>query len=171
MLAYHAAGATPIRPGRPGDEAALWATRASALSRPSSNYRPAQLEAWIAARRPGDFAAALLGSEEVFLVAESGASVLGFASVVVREAGQLWSLFVRPEAGGRGVGSALLAASEAACLHRGRDRVEVAASLDATDFYRARGYRGLLGFDANYPTARGPVRLGVVAMTKRLLGP
>jgi GNAT superfamily N-acetyltransferase len=77
------------------------------------------------------------GGEER-IVAVDGGRVVGFAG---RRGGEVTALFVRPAAGGRGLGSRLLAAVEAAARRAGRGRLSVQAARGAVPYYRARGWR------------------------------
>lgn len=82
-------------------------------------------------------------------VAERSGRVLGFA-IGLRD-GRLWALFVRPEAAGRGIGSALH--DEALCWFAGlpltRLWLSTGARTRARAFYAARGwvYSGQLDDD------------------------
>lgn len=76
------------------------------------------------------------------LVAERDGHVVATAAL---EGDELVTFFVLPEEQGRGVGSALLGALEAAARARGRGRLAVNASLTGAGFYERHGYRRLGG--------------------------
>ena len=91
-------------------------------------------------------------STAVVIVAEvpgegGRAVIVGYAALLIRRGtglARLYSLAVVPEAGGRGVGSAILSAAESSAFDRGRIalRLEVREdNVGAIALYRARGYR------------------------------
>lgn len=80
-----------------------------------------------------------LSRERTCLVAERDGRVIGTAAL---DAHEIVTFFVLPEEQGRGAGSALLAALEAAARAEGREQLEVKSSLTAVGFYERHGYRG-----------------------------
>jgi len=83
-------------------------------------------------------------SPDVLLVATDGpgGQVLGYVGTKV-ESSELWVLFVRPEAGGRGIGRRLLEQAERAVRGAGCDRVVLwthEQNEHAQRVYRAAGY-------------------------------
>jgi ribosomal protein S18 acetylase RimI-like enzyme len=98
------------------------------------------------------------------LVARDDSGVLG-AAVVLRHAkrrhARLYSIAVAEKARGRGVGSALLDAAEAAARARGAEgmRLEVRADDAATRrLYETRGYRRLSDAPAYYEDGAAAAR-------------
>lgn len=75
--------------------------------------------------------------QDDFLASRDGVGV-GYLAVKQNEIGHL---FVRPDATGRGVGSALVAFSERVLRERGHETINVYASLSAVGFYERRGFR------------------------------
>lgn len=74
-------------------------------------------------------------------VAEQDDRILGFA--IGLKSGNVWALFVRPEAAGRGIGSLLHAEMLAWFATQRLDRLWLATGEDtrARSFYEARGWR------------------------------
>jgi predicted N-acetyltransferase YhbS len=97
----------------------------------SSHYSSEQLEAWLEGRTPEGY---LRGAEngEIYLVAERGQAVVGYANWQDQE---LLSLFVLPEFQNQGVGALLLKACDA-----NADIRWVKATLGATGFYSRFGF-------------------------------
>jgi GNAT superfamily N-acetyltransferase len=85
--------------------------------------------------------------------------VLGFAVLM----GNLLSkLYVHPDASGRGIGRALLAATEDLARSRGVTRMRLKATVNGEPFYAAHGYVALRRETV------GPDAAPVTAMVKRL---
>ncbi|WP_299616266.1 GNAT family N-acetyltransferase [Pelagibius sp.] len=135
--ALHSAPAMTLREGDVGDDAACGAIVGAAAS--TSAYAP---------RVP--HAAALLGDRSPLsqagrhrIVAEAGGQVLGFVEFLQDQTeggGHVKYLFVQPEAQGRGLGDALLAAAEAAI--EGTVTLNVLSVNDrGLRWYMRRGYR------------------------------
>ena len=101
------------------------------------------------------FAALVRGASAILLTARRGAALEGYVLVLTRRGSRvarLYSLAVAPTAHGRGVGSRLLRAAEAAAAARGADclRLEVRAdNISAIRLYERRGYRSI-GHRPNY---------------------
>src|SRR5687767_4885862 len=81
------------------------------------------------------------------LVAHRGATLVGYALLLTRRnsrAARLYSLAVDPEMAGHGIGSTLLAASEAAARRRGVERLLLEVRVEnraAIRLYEQRGYK------------------------------
>jgi putative acetyltransferase len=102
------------------------------------HYSPAQVEAWAYfARETERFRGRTLGAWTV--VAEERASVLGFATL--EPDGELGLLFVRPEAGRRGIGSALVMAVLEEARGRGMSRVHTVAGEFSQGLFRKHGFQ------------------------------
>lgn len=120
------------------DAEALHAIHGACLERSllGRGYTRQHVEAWMAGRTTGGYVAAVRGGER-FLVAESRGSVVGFASW---RDGELLSLFVHPDHGGRGIGSALATACFAEAVRGGEAIGLVRAAIGAEPFYRRHGF-------------------------------
>ncbi len=79
-----------------------------------------------------------LSQERACLVAEQAGKLVGTAAL---DADKVVTFFVHPNYQGIGVGSALLAALEAAAKARQQVQLTVEASLTGVGFYERRGYR------------------------------
>jgi GNAT superfamily N-acetyltransferase len=124
-----------IRVGTPADLAAL-----------ADVYRRASLS------NPGDRERLLAHPEHLVLdpegltegrthVAEEGGSVVGFATWAEADGGmELEDLFVDPQWMRRGIATALVNCIADVVRSRGADTLEVTASPDALEFYRAVGF-------------------------------
>ncbi|MFW6159181.1 MAG: GNAT family N-acetyltransferase, partial [Planctomycetota bacterium] len=75
--------------------------------------------------------------QDDYLARQAGRPV-GYAAVKQNEIGHL---FVRPDAAGRGVGTALVAYCTEVLRSRGYHTAKVYASLQATGFYENQGFR------------------------------
>ena len=82
-----------------------------------------------------------------------------------RDAARIRAFFVSPDHARRGVGTALLAACEAAALAHGFTRTALMATLPGVPFYRAHGYR----FAAPVTLDLGGIAVGFVPMDKPLV--
>jgi putative acetyltransferase len=152
-----------IRRAEPADAEAIWAThRAAVLGLTAPEYTPDQIAAWLDVT-PDDFRAAMQERGEVFFVAEASGEVVGFAAVRGDEAR---SVYVRPDAVRRGIGTRLLDAVEREVRASGGAFVGCEASLNAVPFYLANGYVEL---GAHARTVRG-LELPSVRMSKDLRG-
>jgi ribosomal protein S18 acetylase RimI-like enzyme len=101
------------------------------------------------------FAALVRSPSAILLVAIVSGAIVGYALVLTRRGSRvarLYSLAVAPEAGGQGLGSRLLAASERAARARGAESLRLEVRSDnsaAIGLYERRGYR-LIGRRADY---------------------
>ena len=148
---------SPRHPGRAGvaedtvsDDASYILRRADPADAPSicrmhvasirahcaGRYTPAQIEAWAGPKRPEWYTRAMAAGEVMF-VAESVGRIVGFAAL---DGGEVKAVYVAPGWTGRGVGSTLLAAVEADAVAGNVFEVHLESSLNAVDFYLARGY-------------------------------
>lgn len=62
------------------------------------------------------------------------------AGTVSRDGNKVYTMFVDIEAGGQGIGSALMSHIEELACREGYDHMETGASITAHDFYRKLGY-------------------------------
>lgn len=104
-----------------------------------SAYTAEEVESWVGVMEPHRYGEAMTKNGEIFVVAEDADGALaGFCSYKVDE---VVGLYVAPAYGRLGVGSALLAAAEAAIVAKGYKSIRIGASLSGRAFYEARGYR------------------------------
>lgn len=133
-----------IRPARPGDAQSIGDVFDAAVLN-GWTYFP-DIEQMVPMFEPAFWDAFVKDatSPDVLLVATdgSGGRVLGYVGTKV-EASELWVLFVRPEAGGRGIGRRLLEHAEWAIRDAGCERVSLwthEQNEHAQRVYRAAGY-------------------------------
>jgi GNAT superfamily N-acetyltransferase len=129
-----------LRPGTPADGPALRDLHeASIRAHGISVYTPAEVDSWVGVLEPHRYGEAMTKEGEVFLVAEGADGALaGFCSY---KADEVIGLYVAAGSGRQGIGSALLAAAEAAIAAGGHRRIRIGAALSAQTFYEAKGYR------------------------------
>lgn len=116
---------------------------------------------------PASVAAAIASGDVPAWVVEEGGAVLGFSMADART-GTVFALFVRPDAEGRGVGRALLAATEAFLFAAGWGTIWLETGMEphnrAHRVYRAAGWtlvgpadHGDVRYEKRRPVpARGP---------------
>ena len=126
----------------------------------AGRYTPTQIEAWAGPKRPEWYTRAMAAGEVMF-VAESAGQIVGFAAL---DGAQVKAVYVAPGWTGRGVGSALLAAVETHAAAADVFELHLESSLNAVDFYLARGYAQVR--DSIH--RMGDVEIPCVTMRKRL---
>lgn len=130
-----------IRSAVPDDFIAIDEIHATAIRRLArGHYDADEIEAW---SRGGDrerFVERLDSSDVV--VAEVEGEPVGFGRLDP-ERPEIVAVYVHPERGRRGVGRRLVAALEERARDRGRDEIELDASLNAVGFYVRLGYERL----------------------------
>jgi len=99
--------------------------------------------------------------------AGDGDRVLGF-SVVVPEEETLRAVYVDPEYARRELGTSLLRQAEWSAAHSGAERLELAASLNAEEFYRKQGYEVV---ESDTVALTDELEMECLRMQKRLPGP
>jgi putative acetyltransferase len=102
---------------------------------------------------------------EYRLVAEIEGRVVGIGALVAKNH-EVRACYVAPEAGRRGVGSALIREIEREALQRGLKFLEVESSLTAEPFYAAQGY---LVLERCEHVLHNGERMACVKMRKRLV--
>jgi putative acetyltransferase len=107
---------------------------------------------------------AIVGTDELCLVAEHAGEVVGFGSIVP-SLGELRAVYVRPDFGRRGVGGAILHDLERMAVARGLSELHMGASLNAEVFYLGHGYE-VIG-RGEHRLANGP-QMACVKMRKAL---
>lgn len=103
-------------------------------------YDDRQVAAWAAKTRGVErYEEAIADPGTVMLVADVDDEVAGFAQLD-RDGEEIEGLFVAPEHGGRGIGTALLGECESRLRELGVDHSHLEAVLNAVGFYEAAGY-------------------------------
>ncbi len=120
-----------------GEEKVLGHVMWNAIHSEASLYSEAQRKAWLAAPPKGPAWIRKLEAQKVW-VAVVGASPVGF--VTLAKGGYIDLAFVRSEAQGQGVFSALLVALEETARARKHPRLWTHASLMAEPAFAARGF-------------------------------
>ncbi len=140
----HATVPTPtgveLRPAAPDDVpilAALFARSVETLA--AGRYDAAARRAWAAFAQEATFSDFVLGPET--LVAVCDGAVAGFAGLTA--GGHIESLYVAPEAAGRGVARRLLEALLARARVAGHERVTTDASAVARPVFERAGFRAV----------------------------
>ena len=133
---YLIARKSSVRPFAEGDAARVAAIIQRCLREVNSRDYAADVIERMCAHYTAERMVELARQREIF-VYEQGGAVVGTAS---REGNKVFTMFVDPAAGGRGVGRALLSHLEARAAAEGHDQMETGASITAHDFYRRLGY-------------------------------
>lgn len=152
-----------IRPFRPADAPVLAALYHGAVHGAGGRYyTPAQLAVWSPAPpSPDRYLEQAAG--RVFLVAQdANGAVIGYGDL--ERDGHIDHLYCHPDAIGTGVGSAILAALEAAARRDGIARLYVEASENARPLFARRGFT----LDARNDFERSGVAIHNYRMSKRL---
>ncbi|WP_225411636.1 GNAT family N-acetyltransferase [Stigmatella hybrida] len=127
-------------------------------------YGPSELSAWCDAARE-DAEAHLLRDFQTY-AAHRGGHLVGYGCFS-GEDGLIGALYVEQGQMGQGVGTALLAAMEAAAWEQRMQTLYVHASLNAVPFYLRRGFTPLASTAYELPSGS---RLEMVRMVKDLGG-
>jgi putative acetyltransferase len=153
-----------LRAGSPADGTAIRDLHeASIRAFGISAYTAEEVESWIGVLEPHRYGEAMTRGGEIFVVAEdAGSALAGFCSY---KGDEIIGLYVAPGRGRQGIGSALLAAAEAAITASGHSRIRIGASLSGRAFYEAKGYR-VVG-DRIWKS-RGGLDMAVLDMEKSL---
>lgn len=125
-------------------------------------YRSEEIAAWVGLRNPDSYRE--VTRTRVVFVAEQDGEVVGF-SQFDPDKGELEALYVLPEAGGGGLGAALLSRQEEEAFQRGSERMGLSSTLNAESFYARHGYRSLGPAKHQIP---GGFVLDCVRMEKKL---
>jgi len=127
-----------IRPCREGEEGALRQVFLSAVHGTASrDYRPDQVEAWAPLQVGPEAWAGRIRAIRPY-VAEEGGVILGYADL--QPDGTIDHFFIAAEAGGKGVGSALMGRIVETALERGIPALYSEVSLTARAFFERWGF-------------------------------
>lgn len=164
------AQAAALRPGTAADLEALLALRTRAVRAAVHPELPQrQIEAWAAWPMDG-LAGALAAGRGGVTVSTTDAGIAGFSWTTRGTRPHLRSLYVEPALAGRGHGTALLAGAEHELRRDGFARLLIAATPNAVDWYRARGYVVETPFEQPLDDAQGSLVLRLFKMVKPLAG-
>lgn len=137
-----------LTPATPADIPALWALRTRALqTQCAGHYDAATLATWAAAPAPAQYPVLLQqggGIKALIHGALAGYAILDLAQHEVD------AVFVDPQHGGQGVGTALLRALEHMATQP--EKLHLYASLNAVPFYRAAGYHAEQSMQYPHPS-------------------
>lgn len=150
-----------VRPATPADAEVLPDLHSAAVEAYGpSHYDPEQVTHWASRgeRTPDDYP--IEESSAHVTVCVRDGEVAGFGHLAVDERG-IHAVYVHPDHGRSGVGSALLAELEGFARGWGIDALELQSSLNAVAFYDRAGYERL-------GRGESPGGLPVVEMRKRL---
>ncbi|MEZ0373301.1 MAG: GNAT family N-acetyltransferase [Candidatus Sericytochromatia bacterium] len=132
-----------IRPAEDTDAASLSQIHFEAIRQTASAfYSPELIGSWAQVpdeRRLEQFRSAIVGKDELFLVAEYADEVVGFGSIIP-STGELRAVYVHPDVGRSGVGSAILLALEQLATASGLSDLQMDSSINAEAFYSRHGY-------------------------------
>jgi putative acetyltransferase len=106
-------------------------------------YSPEVIESWAPPpdeRRYAQIRSAITGTEELCYVAEREGEIVGFGSIVPALS-ELRAVYVCPDVGRCGVGTAILRELERVAVVRGLSELHMDASINAEAFYRRNGYQ------------------------------
>jgi putative acetyltransferase len=108
----------------------------------AKDYSPAVIEAWAPMPVTEDAVEQVRANadNEYRVIAEIEGRVVGIGAAVF-EIAELRACYVTPDAGRKGVGSALVKEIERAAREQGVPRLELDSSLTAECFYRTAGYK------------------------------
>jgi putative acetyltransferase len=111
----------------------------------SASYPPAVIENW--GRLPDEaryaqIRSAISGTDELCYVAEHAGEVVGFGSIVP-SLSELRAVYVRPDVGRCGVGTAILGELERVATAQGLSELHMDASINAEAFYLRHGYESI----------------------------
>ena len=128
-----------IRPAVDGDADAVWRVHTASVRRLCAGwYTEHEIAVWTGRLVVDAYRRAM--QQHVMVVAEREGVVVGFGELDPAR-GEIVAVYVRPDATGDGVGSALLAHLERAAQAAGHRRLTLCASLNAEGFYARRGWR------------------------------
>lgn len=107
---------------------------------------------------------ALVGGQELFVVAESASRVIGFG-VVVPALSELKAVYVDPSFGRLGVGAKIVSHLERLAVENGALELHLSASINAEQFYLRAGYQSV---ERTMHQLSGGPQMACVAMRKAM---
>ena len=130
-------GGLTLRQAEEGDAKAIYAVHtASIRGLCSSSYDGDAIDCWAGRQAPERYVP-FIKEGEITVAVENG-QVIGFGHLLNGE--EVKGLFVSPDCGRKGVGSALLRRLEEQARRAGSETVRLKASLNAVGFYQGQGF-------------------------------
>ena len=128
-----------IRKATENDARVAWEIRNAAINCQCTGYYPAEdLKSWTSGEMTDQF---LHMVEDSFYVAAVDGRVIG-TGMIDLDSGKLDAIFVHPNHMGSGVGKQIMLHLEQLAIEAGLTQVKLDSTLNASSFYRARGFVG-----------------------------
>ncbi len=128
-----------IRAATESDIPAIWGVHSSAISGTcQTHYSDEVIRAWVERLKPESYRAVV--KRAMVLLAEDADRPVGFGQIDLAKA-EIQAVYVEPAAQSRGVGATLLKALEEVAVQHRLPRITLKATLNAEQFYAARGWR------------------------------
>lgn len=137
---------TTIRPFETDDAAAVAGLIARCLREVNSHDYPPEVIDRMCAHFTPEVVTELAGERQMFVAAADG----GVIGTISRDGNSVHTMFVRPDAAGRGIGRLLLRHVEALAAADGHDVMETGASITAHGFYQRLGYHDVRRVDTDF---------------------
>ena len=151
-----------LRRAEEGDAEAIYAVHTAAIrGLCSSSYGGDDIDTWAGRQAPEKYVP-FIKAGEITVAVENG-QVVGFGHLLSGE--EVKGLFVSPDSGKKGVGSALLRRLEEEARRAGSETVRLKASLNAVGFYQGQGFSVV---DSSEKCVHCEDRIRCVLMTKSL---
>ena len=168
MLRFPSMDEIFVRPAVLGDAETLVRVHRWAVETTAGPFYPLEIiQSWAAPESEKSYEHArkdIADPTLIVLVGETGSNIGGFG-IVAPATEELRGLFVHPDMGRHGVGTAILANLEQMAVARGVKRLNLDSSINAEAFYARHGYEAM-------ERAKHPVRCGhemdCIRMSKRL---
>ena len=141
---------TTIRPFETGDAAAVAGIIARCLREVNSRDYPPDIIDRMCAHFTPEVVAGLAGRRQMFVATATDLAPGGVTGTISREGNRVHTMFVLPDAAGRGVGRLLLRHVEALAAADGHDVMETSASITAHGFYQRLGYHDVRSVDTDF---------------------
>lgn len=152
-----------IRDGRPDDGAAMLAIHVAAIMAvDQSIYSAELLRSWAHGLTAEGYAASMRDGEEFEIALDGGGRPIAFCGA---KNGEVFGLYVHPDAQLSGIGAALLMRGERRARRQrpDADHLPLSASLNAIPFYQKHGYR-LMRIESR--PSRGGLPMDAACMSK-----
>jgi len=130
-----------FRRARPADAGTILDIKRAAIEELEHwQYSPEQIDVWAPKDSyVGTFEEAIVDDRFVVHVAERDDEILGYGALTV-PAERIDAIYVRPDAHGEGIATALLKQLELSARFQGIDELDIVAARNAVGFYQSVGY-------------------------------